>query len=157
LHEAGEHRGFWHRQPPCRFAEIALRRAFDAVSTGAEIDAVEIKLEDLRLGVFVLEPEREHDLLRFARDGALLGQEQILGELLRQRRAALRRAAAQNVANDGAHNAERIDAEMRIEAAVLDGDEGVRQVSRQFAHRHRGAAHVAARGERGAIRAEDED
>ena len=59
-------------------------------------------------------------------------------------------------ATTGAENAPRIDAVMRIEAAVLDGDEGVGHVIRQFGERHRRAAHVAAGGERRAIVAEDQ-
>ncbi len=75
-----------------RLAEIALRRGLDAIGAGAEIDAVEIELEDLVLGIFALQPEREFDFLQLARKRALLGQEQVLRELLGQRRAALRDA-----------------------------------------------------------------
>ena len=153
----GQHRRFGERQVPRRFAEIALRRAFDAVGAGAEIDAVEIELEDLRFAEFVFEPERQHHFLRLARDRALLGQEQILGELLGDGRAALRGAAAQHVGDQRAHDSERVDAVMRVEAAILDGDEGLRHVVGQLAQRHRGAAHVAARGERRAVGAEDQD
>ena len=156
LHQAGQHRRFRQRQLARRFAEIALRRRLDAVGAGAEIDAVEIKLEDLRLGEFVLEPQRQHRLLQLARHRAFLGQEQILGELLGEGRAALRGAAMQHVAHAGAQDAPRIDAVMRVEAAVLDGDERLRHVIRQFAQRHLGAAHVAAGGERRAVEAEDQ-
>ena len=52
---------------------------------------------------------------------------------------------------------QRIDAVMGIEAAILDGDERLGHVVRQFAQRHRRAAHVAARRERRAVRAEDQD
>ena len=86
--------------------------------------------------------------LQLAAERALLGQEQVLGELLRDGRAALRHAAVQHVGDERADDAERIDAVMRVEAAVLDGDEGLRHVGRQFLERHRGAAHVAAGGER---------
>ena len=81
------------RPLPRRLDEIALRRALDAVGAGAEIDAVEIEFENLGLGEFVFEPEREHHLLQFARDRALLRQEQILGELLGDGRSALCGAA----------------------------------------------------------------
>src|SRR6516162_7134413 len=102
----------------CRFAEITLRRPFDAVGAGAEIDAIEIKFENLRLSEFVFEPQREHDLLKLAVDGAFLGEEQILRQLLRDGRAALRRAAAKHVGNQRARDAERIDAAMGVEAAI---------------------------------------
>src|SRR4029077_3654542 len=137
--------------------KVALPRPFDAVGAGAEIDAVEIKLENLRLGELVLKPERERQLLQLARNRALLGQEQILGELLGDGRAALRRAAPQHVVDDGAQDPPRIDAVMRIEARVLDRDERLGHVVRQFAQRYCGAAHVAARRERRPIEPEDED
>ena len=52
---------------------------------------------------------------------------------------------------------ERIDAVMRIEAPVLDGDERLGHIVRQLVQRHRGAAHVAAGGERRAVGAEDQN
>ena len=51
-----------------------------------------------------------------------------------------------------ARDAERIDAVMLVEAAILDGDEGFRHVARQFLQRQHGAAGIAARGERAAVR-----
>src|SRR4029077_3904879 len=137
--------------------KVALPRPFDAVGAGAEIDAVEIKLENLRLAEFVLKPERERQLLQLARNRALLGQEQILGELLGNGRAALRRATPEHVVDDGAHDPPRIDAVMRMEAPVLDRDERLGHVVRQFAQRYRGAAHVAARRERRPVEPEDKD
>ena len=83
-------------------AEIALRGGVDAIGACAEIDAVEIELENLGLGELALEPERQHQLLQLAREGALLGQEQVLGELLGDGRAALRYAAAAQVGDSGA-------------------------------------------------------
>jgi hypothetical protein len=71
-------------------AEVALGRGFDAIGAGPEIDAVEVEFEDLVLGIFVLKPEREDRLLDLARDGSLLGQKQVLGELLRGSGAAPR-------------------------------------------------------------------
>ena len=46
-----------------RLAEITPRGGFDAKGTGAEIDPVEIHLEDLILAVFVLEPQGQKHLL----------------------------------------------------------------------------------------------
>jgi hypothetical protein len=53
---------------------------FNAIGAGAEIDPVEVKFENLVLGVFALQPDREFRFLQLALDGALLGQEQVLGE-----------------------------------------------------------------------------
>ena len=67
------------------------------------------------------------------------------------RRSALRGAAAEHVGDHRAQNAERVDAVVRIKAAILDGDKSFRHVVRQFAQRHCRAAHVAARGKRRAV------
>ena len=104
----------------------------------------------------MFEPERERDFLQLARDRAFLGEEQIFGELLGDGRAALRSATAQNVGDKGARDTQGIDAMMRVEAAVLDGNEGLGHVSRQFAKRHRSPAHVAPGRERRAVQAKDQ-
>ncbi len=107
--------------------------------------------------MLALQPEREFDFLQLALQRALLGQEQVLGELLGQRRAALRDAAMQDVGDRRARDAERVDAVMRIEAAVLDGDEGLRQIGRQILQRDIGAGHFAARRQHAAVEADDLD
>ena len=134
-----------------------MRGGFDAVSAGAEIDPVEVEFENLRFGMLALEPEREFDLLQFPLQGALLRQKQILGELLGQRRAALRDAAMQHVCDRRAQNSQGIDPVMRIEPAVLDGDEGFRQIGRQFLQRDIGAGHFAPRRQHAAIETCDLD
>ena len=63
----------------------------------------------------------------------------------------------QDVGDDRAGDADRIDAVVRIEAPVLDRDEGLRHVARQVLERDRGAAHVAARGEQLAVQVDDLD
>ena len=155
--EAREHRGLGQRDVLGGFAEIALRRRLDAIGAGAEIDPVEVEFENLGFGMLALQPEREFDFLQLALQRALLGQEQVLGELLGQRRAALRNAAMQDVGDGRAHDAERIDAVMRIEPAVLDGDEGLRQIGRQILQRDIGAGHFAARRQHAAVEADDLD
>jgi hypothetical protein len=139
------------------FAEIALCRRLDAVGAGTEIDAVEVELENFVLGVLALQPQRQFHFLQLARHGAFLGQEQVFGELLRQRRAALRYAAMHDVGDGRARDADGVDAVMRIEAAVLDGDERLRQIGRQILQRDIGAGHFAARGQYAAVDTDDLD
>ena len=78
-------------------AEEFLRRRLDAENAGAEIDAVEIEREDLVLGVARLQIEREHRFLHLALEGAAGIEEQILGQLLGQGRAALHHMARHHV------------------------------------------------------------
>ena len=54
-------------------------------------------------------------------------EEQILGELLGDGGAALDHGAGASVAEGGADEPERIDAEMVIEAPVFGGDHGLRR------------------------------
>ena len=129
---------------PCRLAEIALRRRLDSVGAGAEIDPVEIKLQDLGLGKLVLQPQRQHDFLKLAHHFAVAREEKILGELLRNGRAALGDAAMEQVGHDCAGQSDRIDPVMAIETPVLDREKGIGQVGRHFIDRDCGAAHLAA-------------
>ena len=124
LHEAGEQRRFGKRQLPRRFAEIALRSLLDAVGAGAEIDAVEIKLEDLRLGEFAPPATapapapgacgpsvRSCVRKRFFASCCVMVEPPWLTPRCR------------TLAISARADAERIDAEMIVEAPVLDGDE----------------------------------
>ena len=94
-------------------AEEAARGGVDAVGAAAEIDAVEIELEDLVLGEAPLERQRQDALADLAAEGAAVGQEDVAGELLGDGRAALRPAAAFDSRTlTRAGDADRIDADM---------------------------------------------
>ena len=62
-----------------------------------------------------------------------------------------------HVAHQGARDAERVDADMVVEAPVLDRDEGLRQIGRQVDQPDRRAAGVAAIGDQRAVVGEDGD
>ena len=66
LHQSGKKRSLGERQVSRRFSEIALRGGFDAIGAGAEIDAVQVKLKDLRFAEAVFEPERQRNFLQLA-------------------------------------------------------------------------------------------
>ena len=54
-----------------RLAEVVARRLLDAVAAVAEVDVVEVELEDLVLGELLLEAPREERLADLAAEGAL--------------------------------------------------------------------------------------
>ena len=93
LREPGDQRALGERQLIEILLEVAPRRGRDAPRAGAEIDVVEVDREDRVLRVRRLEPAREDRFLRLARQ-RLLGAEELLGDLLRDRRAALREVTA---------------------------------------------------------------
>src|SRR5581483_4759744 len=116
----------------------------DAIGARSEIDTIEIELEDLRFREFPLQPEREQGFLELARDRAFLRKKQILCKLLRDRRSALGDAEMQDVCHQRARDSVRIDAAMFVEPPVLDCDERLGDVSRQFPQRQRRAGEIAA-------------
>ena len=78
-----------------------------------------------------LEPEREKGFLDLALDRALVGEEEVLGQLLRDRGAALHDAAAARIDGRAARQrADRVDAAMLEEAAVLGREHGLDEVIR---------------------------
>ena len=119
LEEAGEHRRLGEGDVAYRLAEIELRGRLDAEGAAAHIGAVEVELEDLVLGELALQPEREVCFLDLALERPLARQEEVLGELLGDRGAALHDAARLGIACDGAEGADDVDAEMVVEAAIL--------------------------------------
>ena len=119
LEQACQHRRFRERQVLGRLAEIVIRRRHDAVGAAAHVGAVEIELEDLVLGQVEFEPDRQEGFLDLALEGALVGQEQVLGQLLRDRGAALDHAAALGIDEEGAEGADGVDAPMLVEPPVF--------------------------------------
>ena len=132
LEQAGEHRRLGEIDVARRLAEIILRRRLHAERAAAHVGAIEIEAQDLLLGQMVLEPQRQIGFLDLARNRALVGQEQVLGELLGDRRAALHDAAGVGVDGQGAQRADHVDAEMVEEAAILGGQHRLDEMVGQF-------------------------
>ena len=117
-------------------SEQVPRHRFDAVDACAEIDAVEIELENLPLGQLRVDHQREGGLADLAAVRLLVRQEQRAGELLRERAAPFDRARRTEIAVDRAAERNRIDARVNEEAVILDGDERVLEVGRDVGKRH---------------------
>ena len=131
LDEARQHGGLGQRELPGRLAEVAAGGPLDAVGPGAEIGRVQVALEDLPLAQSGVQPQREAGFLELAAEGPLLGEEEQLGELLRDGAAALADAACGEVGERRAQDPARVEARMVEEAAVLDRDHRVGRVGRQ--------------------------
>ena len=83
-------------------AEVAARGGLDAVQAVAEVDLVQIQLEDLLLGVEVLDVRREDDFLQLPAICLVAREEALSRELLRDRAAAFGAPALLKVPQDGA-------------------------------------------------------
>ena len=111
-----------------RLVEVEQRGRRDAVGADAEIDFVEVELEDLLLRERALDLHREQRFLDLAGHRHFVGQQEVLGDLLRDRGRALRTAAGAvvlDVGQAGARDAREVDAAVLVEALVLGRDEGV--------------------------------
>ncbi len=137
LEQAGEHRRFRQRHVAHRFAEVVLGRGVHAKCAAAEIGAIEIKLENLLLAQVRFQPERKKCLVDLALIGTLVGQKQVLRELLGDGRPALNHAAGLGIGHKGAEGALEIDAEVLEETPVLGCEHRLDQVIGKLVERHR--------------------
>ncbi len=114
---------FSNRQFIDRLVEVIQRRCRDPVIAHAEINLVEIELEDLLFRIGGLDPEREQRLANLAGDVAFRAEEEVLGDLLGDGRSALHVARALDEDERGAGHALEIDAAVMIEILILGRDE----------------------------------
>src|SRR5439155_6301344 len=149
----GEQRRFGEGEIPRRFAEIVSRRGAyavnGAVSILAEVDLVEISLEDRPLVIAQLEDQRDGGLAKLAEGSPSGGEEEVLGQLLGQGAAALHHGAGAQVGDQRAADPAEVEAVVLEESLVLDGEHRLNQVVRQVtegdwnARFHRGAVEGA--------------
>ena len=143
LQKSRQHRGLEQREIPDRSAEIAPGGGRDAIGAGTEIDPVDVDLEDLALGEPGFEPERDDRLLDLPPDRPLRREEQVLGELLGQRAAALADLPGADIGDRRAEDAPDVDPRMVEEAPVLDRADGLDEKARELVEPDRAAIELA--------------
>src|SRR5262249_34211235 len=102
----------------------------------APFDRIQIDLEDALLVEPELEHPRDHELLTLAQVVLLRGQEQILGQLLRDGRTATHDMAALLVALPGVEHRIEFVARMVDEIGILAGDHRALEVARDIVIAH---------------------
>ncbi len=157
LEQAGHHGGLGKRDVLHRLAEVVVRRGRDPERAAAHVGAVEVELEDLALGQVELEPDGEEGLLDLALEGALVREEQVLGELLRDGRPALHHAAAARVDGERPRGADRVDAPVLEEAPVLSGERRLDEIVGHFVELDRIVVLDAASPDLGAVAIKEGD
>ncbi len=138
-----QHRRLGQRDLAERFAEVGLCGHREAVGALAEIDLVEVKLEDLVLRQAALDLQREQDFIELAIEGLLARQEEVSRHLHGDRRGALAASARGHVGDCRAHDAKRVDAGMFVEALVLGREDGLLEDGRHVGDVHHAAAFLA--------------
>ena len=125
--QTGQDGGLIEREITRALVEIKLRGRFEAIDAVAKIDLIAIHGEDLLLGESPLDLQREHDLLEFAPEGAVLREEKIARELHGQRGSAFFTAMRAHVVIHGAGHAPEVHAPVAVKIFVFDGDQSVAQ------------------------------
>ena len=128
LHQPGEQCTFWDVEFLCRLAEVHLGGSLDAISTGPEIDGVEVVLKDFLLRVLAFDLNRQRRLFDLPVECAVRGEECVFHELLCDGRTALDHLAFIDVTSHGPENGWQVDAGVIPETAVFDGYDGVLNV-----------------------------
>ena len=118
-------------------AEVALAGRLDPVVPGAEVDPVQVPVQDLVLGQLPLELGGEGGLLDLADDRDVLEVGvAVADQLLGDGAAALADLAAEQVGDGGAHDPPVVDPLVLVEAGVLGGDHGLLDGRRDLGKRH---------------------
>ena len=126
-----------------RLPEVALGGRFHTVRAGAEVDLVEVQLEDLVLRIPPLDPPGNLDLLQlpdrrfFARQ--LRGKD-VARQLHRDGGETFHEASRPQVRQGRAGHAQPVDPAVAVEALVLRDDEGLAHHFRNFLEGGQGAA-----------------
>src|SRR5262249_48814221 len=104
------------------------RGELDPPGAAAEINGVEIELENLRLAERALDPRRHDHLADLALVGQVFAHQQVLDDLLSDGRAALRAPGRGEIADEGADQAALVYSVVLIEAFVLGREKGLLHV-----------------------------
>ena len=154
LGQHGEEGGLGQGQLVERLVEVGCGSGGDAVGLLAEVDFVEIELEDVFLAHALVDAQGEDQFLDLAGDADLVAEEHVLGDLLRDGRGADRTAAAtvvQDVVESGAGDGQRVNATMGPELLIFGGDKGLLDHVGDRADRHEDAAFGGELGEQAVI------
>src|SRR5262245_37771103 len=136
LGQAGKERAFLEGELLRHLAKIAARRHLDAPGAAAEINRIEIKLENFRLAQRMLDPRRHNHLADLALIGQVFADQEVLDDLLGDGRAALRAPRTREIADEGADQAALVDALVLIKAPVLGRDNSLLHVLWEISEHH---------------------
>src|SRR6266446_1284056 len=134
--QAREQRSFGQIQLRRALAEISLRSCFNAVTAGAEIDAVDVELENLVFGEIALDAQSDHCFQQFAADGAASEWETVAGELLGDATGAFLGRAAQDIVNKRTQNSAPVNSTVLIKTRILPGQHGIDKKGRDLIERN---------------------
>ena len=120
-----------------------MRRRRDAVGAVAQIDFVEVQLEDFFLAQLTLDFQRQQDFVELAQIGFFTAEIKISRQLHGNGAAALAALARRHQHVGGAQNALIVHAGVLEKAVVLGGEKRLLHQWRNVIQRFRGASFLA--------------
>jgi hypothetical protein len=121
LGEARQHRGLGRREVLQALPEVHVGGRGESIGPLAQVDLVDVELEDLVLGEVRLDLEREEDLGELPGEGLLAREEEGARHLHRDRAGAF--PAPLQVRHGGPDHAREVDAPVLVEPVVLGGQD----------------------------------
>ena len=129
FNDAGDGGTFRQRQLVQLLVEIGLGRLLHTVRTLAEVDGVQVHLQDVVLFILLLQFQRTHDLTQLALDRSILVIGEVFDQLLGDGTAAAGEVVQHTCPVDGsADGALPVDTLVGVEAVVLHRDKGQLQL-----------------------------
>ncbi len=150
--DARERGAFAEGQRPGVFPEVDLRGALQAVGSRAEVDAVEVELQDLLLGKAFLDLPRQERLDDLPVERPFREVKRVAGKLLGDRARPLAHLAAAQVHERGTGDARVVQPGVRPEPGILARQQGVDKIFWHTAQRNEEAVFPLDVRERDAVR-----
>ena len=143
LGQAGDHGHLGQGQLGRGLAVVDLGGGGETVGPLAQVDLVQVQLEDLLLAQLVLDLQGQQDFVELAQIGLLAAEEEVAGHLHGDGGAALPLLAGADQVEGGAQQPLVVHAGMLEEAVVLGGQDGLDEPGREFRVFQGGALHLA--------------
>ena len=112
-----------------RLAEVAAGGCLSAIQPVAEIDLIQIQLEDFFLRIQPFDADRQRDFLELSPVLFFPGEKTLPGQLLGDGAASLGHAAVAEVCPGGPHDSPGVVPSMVLKPLILERDNGLAEVS----------------------------
>ena len=135
LGQTRQQRRFRNRKLARGLVEVGLGRFADPPSPRAEVDLIQIQIQNLVFGEVTFDPPRQHHLAQLARETPLGAEQHLLDQLHGDRARALLDAAGADVHPGCAQDRRVVDPSVFEKVTVFRGHEGHARVTGQGSQR----------------------
>ena len=134
--QAGQDSGFRKVQLRGVFPEVGEGRGLNSVTTGAEVDPVNVQFQNLLLGEVVLDTQRHHRFQKFPAESPTPERQAIASELLGDATRTLFSRSAQYVLDQSAADPAPVNTPMFEKARIFTCKDRFDKIRSDFIERH---------------------